>query len=177
MAWYIYTWARQFLNLPNIKCIRTSEGGRRVNFQYRLRGRYGCFLKWPNCQLYSMSNSEKTNGILWHFQFALLLITLKVYLINFLITNCILMKKTEFLFWQCFLKSLLARTTTKQKIQGSSWNQQPRISAGKCPAVPEILVEYFCRKSSHILQEIFVIFVKIVCWKPQVYCQDKQNHT
>jgi hypothetical protein len=29
----------------NSKCIRTSEGGRGVNFQFPLWGRYGCFLE------------------------------------------------------------------------------------------------------------------------------------
>jgi hypothetical protein len=32
----------------NSKCIRTSEGGRGVNFQFPPWGWYGCFLEWPN---------------------------------------------------------------------------------------------------------------------------------
>ncbi len=46
------------------------------------------------------------------------------------------------------------------------------VSATKGPAATaapaamhEILVEYFRRKFSHILQDIFVIFVEIVCSK------------
>jgi hypothetical protein len=31
----------------NSKCIRTSEGGRGVNFQFPPWGWYGCFLEWP----------------------------------------------------------------------------------------------------------------------------------
>jgi hypothetical protein len=32
----------------NSICIRTSEGGRGVNFQFSLWGWYGCFVEWPN---------------------------------------------------------------------------------------------------------------------------------
>jgi hypothetical protein len=47
----------------NSKCIRASEGGRGVNFQFPPRGRYGCFLELPNFAMYFSGSCIPTNKI------------------------------------------------------------------------------------------------------------------